>query len=444
MAMTIGGESMTAPLQADPAESKRYKKEFYIMCIAFGLNHATVTTPIQFATSVLTAQNGNASNAALYGSTLLSSLFLSNLLYAILGAKKGLSLSMLAYAVYVAFFAFASSMCKDKDPKGGCIEADDLQLPIACLGGLIGGLGAGLLWTCQGAFYALVCEKLATAEARPKAEITAEYAGNFAIIFLGFECAIRAATTFVTGGEFLHLSFEVAFYIWSAAAFLATIFFWTCSTNLQPAVEVARGSVFDKLLAAVHLWNDPKLWLLQFTNVTFGFGAAWLAGYVNPNILKPALNATFIGFAGAGLSGLAAILSPILGKLAANIGKGPIITLGAAAFLCLGIFSKFVGNPATWGYGATIFYAFMGIGRAVYESTNKAVIADFFPGEKSPGAFANAFVFGTSSSLAVFLLSTFHYPEPEVYLLILFAVLTLPGFLLAGFLTPRESKGAIV
>ena len=28
----------------------------------------------------------------------------------------------------------------------------------------------------------------------------------------------------------------------------------------------------------------------------------------------------------------------------------------------------------------------MGIGRAVYESTNKAIFADFFPGEKSAGA----------------------------------------------------------
>lgn len=38
----------------------------------------------------------------------------------------------------------------------------------------------------------------------------------------------------------------------------------------------------------------------------------------------------------------------------------------------------------------------MGIGRAVYESTNKAIFADFFPGEKSAGA-AEHFVRGIST-----------------------------------------------
>ena len=31
--------------------------------------------------------------------------------------------------------------------------------------------------------------------------------------------------------------------------------------------------------------------------------------------------------------------------------------------------------------GSEVFYLLMGIGRAVYESTNKAIFADFFPGE---------------------------------------------------------------
>lgn len=86
-----------------------------------------------------------------------------------------------------------------------------------------------------------------------------------------------------------------------------------------------------------------------------------------------------------------------------------------------------------------VFYVLMGIGRAVYESTNKAIFADFFPGEAgqetsldvhvvwlglyaisklqcfqselprlsvqaSAGAFANVFVFGTAASTAAFTL----------------------------------------
>ena len=47
-----------------------------------------------------------------------------------------------------------------------------------------------------------------------------------------------------------------------------------------------------------------------------------------------------------------------------------------------------LSNPEPWFFSCLheVFYVFMGIGRAVYESTNKAIFADFFPGEagKSP------------------------------------------------------------
>merc|ERR1712100_965004 len=112
--------------------------------------------------------------------------------------------------------------------------------------------------------------------------------------------------------------------------------FQTLATKLQPSSAIERGSVFDKVTKAVSLWSDPTLWLLQTTNITFGFAAAWLGGYVGPKILTKDLSAAFIGFAGALLSGLAAILAKVFAPVAARIGKGPIIVLGSAAFLCLG------------------------------------------------------------------------------------------------------------
>ena len=38
--------------------------------------------------------------------------------------------------------------------------------------------------------------------------------------------------------------------------------------------------------------------MLQCTNLTFGFAAAWLGGYVGRYILSQALSSEFIGFAG--------------------------------------------------------------------------------------------------------------------------------------------------
>lgn len=200
------------------------------------------------------------------------------------------------------------------------------------------------------------------------------------------------------------------------------------------------------MLVTVRLWRDPKLWLLQTTNITFGFAAAWLGGYVSSKILSVALKgSSFIGFAGAILSGLAAILSKVFAPVAGAVGKGPVLAIGSVAFLCLGIFSKWAawlgfGKPVEWHWGVIVFYVFMGVGRAVYESTNKAIIADFFPKEQSPSAFANVFVFGTASSCVAFLLGAVDDIEPELYLLIVFAGLTVPSFILACLLRDRPGQ----
>lgn len=285
---------------------------------------------------------------------------------------------------------------------------------------------------------------MAVAEARPAADVTSEFAGIFGLIFLGFECVVRGSTTLLAGATYLALSYEVTFFIWAGAALASTVFFAVCATDLQPATAAARGSVFDKLLVAVKLWSDPKLWLLQTTNITFGFAVGWLGAYVAPNVLSPTMSSSFIGFAGALLSGLAAILSRVFGPIAAKIGKGPILGFGCVAFLCLAFLSKSAANydeatgkyvASSWGNAVVLFYVFMGIGRAVYESTNKAIIADFFPGDKGPGAFANVFVFGTAASSIAFALGTNSASTDVFYwLVIVFAGITLPCFILAGVL----------
>jgi len=444
-------DAMLAP-PPDPTAAAMFRKEFYIFSIAFGLNHATVTTPILYASSILTAEIGNASNALLYGATLVCSLFFSNLLYAVLGPKKGLTISMVLYTIYVALFALSCNQCSVKSKEGKCMEAAPLQFPLVGVGALLGGFGAGLLWTCQGAFYAMICEKMAIAEARPKAELTSELAGVFALIFLGFECAVRACTTLLAGKQYLGLSYQTTFFIWAAAAFSATAFFATFASNLQSSTPAARGSIFDKLLVTVRLWRDPKLWLLQTTNITFGFAVGWMGAYVAPNVITPTLDSSFIGFAGAILSGLAAILSRVFGPIAVCIGKGPILALGCGAFLCIAFLSKLAVNfdsgkeayaASSWGGFVVIFYVFMGIGRAVYESTNKAIIADFFPGEKSPSAFANVFVFGTAASCVAFVLGAAKTTGPFYYLLIVFAAATLPCYVLAKVLMKSEEARSV-
>lgn len=452
--LQVNTQQTLTPPQPDPAEASRLKKQFYIMAFCFAINHATVTTPLQYSSSLLTTEIGNLSNSVLYGMTLICSLFFANVIYAVLGGKKGLAISMALYAVYVLCFAMAINSCQ-KETDTTIIECNADAEPLAIGGAVIGGFGAGLLWTCQGAFYSMVCGKLAIAEDRPLAEATANLGGVFALIFLGGECTVRAMTSVLTGAasDSLKISEFQTFLIWAAFAVGSGTFFAVFAEDLQPPTPAARGGITDKLLAAVSLWKDPKLWLLQFTNITFGFAVAWIGGYVAPNILKKTLGTSFIGFAGAMLSGTAAILSRVFAPIAVRIGKGPILALGAVAFVCIALLSKFaVGDaikgkdgqkvidykPSPWGDGVVLFYVLMGIGRAVYESTNKAIVADIFPGDKAPGAFANVFVFGTAASTFAFALASQKINQPFYYLLIVFAAITVPGYMLAVCLKKAE------
>ncbi|CAK9014708.1 unnamed protein product [Durusdinium trenchii] len=422
-------EDFAEPAVVSPLEPKRYRREFAIMTWMLSLNHAAVTTPILYASSVLTNASGQAGNAVLYGATLICSLFFSTLIFGLLGSKRGLSLSMGLYSVYVLLFAIAAALCDEKhEENGSCIRGGHLQLPINLVGALVGGLGAGILWTCQGAFFSEVCARVAAAEGDDMPKVTAELAGSFALVFLAMEAVVRASATILT--KHAHLDYPAVFLIFAGLAVASTVIFQLLAKETESEPR-RTGDLCGKALSALRQWTDPQTWFLQCTNLTFGFAAAWLGGHIGREILTEALSSEFIGYAGALLSALASGLSLVLGQVARRMGKGPVVALGSMAFLFLGILSQYVGKPATWGWGVLVFYLLMGLGRAVYESTNKAIFADFFPGEKSAGAFANVFVFGTSASTVAFTLGAVGKASEELYLLLTFAVLTMPGYLTA-------------
>jgi len=310
-----------------------------------------------------------------------------------------------------------------------CTMGYMVQLPIAVVGAVVGGCGAGLLWTCQGAFFASSAQRLAEAEGKGMGAMTAELAKIFGAILLGFEAGVRLLVTILR--EYAKLSYSDIFYLYSALALSSALAFMALATNLQNGAAVSSAELFTKMRAAGRLWRDPKLWLLQSTNITFGFAAAWLAGYVGENILSKALSSSFIGFGGALTSAIAAVLCQALGSVSQTTGKGPVLLLGAVCFALLGALSK-CGDPTEWGWGALVFYVCMGVGRAVYESTNKAIFAEYFPGpDKSPGVFANVMVFSTGAASAAFILEATGNTGVELCILLIFATLTFPGFLLA-------------
>merc|ERR1712023_164940 len=124
------------------------------------------------------------------------------------------------------------------------------------------------------------------------------------------------------------------------------------------------------------------------------------------------------------------------------MGKTPVVAAGSLCFLAMAVLSK-IGYPngegiAGWGWGILIFHVLQGVGRGVYESTNKAIFADLFSGPLIAGAMANAMVQNTASSTIGFIINSQGASKSLAWLLLGFAIFNSPGLLIAKKLKISE------
>merc|ERR1712087_939906 len=160
-------------------------------------------------------------------------------------------------------------------------------------------------------------------------------------------------------------------------------------------------------------------------------------GYINGTWQKQALGSgDLIGFLGAVICLIATWGSKVYGSISEKMGtKVPIVAFGSLCFLLIAVLSFITApngeGPGGWGWGILIFYVLQGLGRGVYESTNKGVFGDTFPGSQGVGAFANCMAQNTFSSTIGFLLGTAKWQKSEVWILLVFSILSVPGLMLA-------------
>eukprot|EP00401_Gymnodinium_catenatum_P029169 CAMPEP_0117485624 /NCGR_PEP_ID=MMETSP0784-20121206/15060_1 /TAXON_ID=39447 /ORGANISM="" /LENGTH=443 /DNA_ID=CAMNT_0005280215 /DNA_START=9 /DNA_END=1340 /DNA_ORIENTATION=- len=408
----------------DAEETWRWRRTFYVMSMCFGLNHAAVTLPVGYASSILGEGVGQASNAALYGVCMLASLFVGPLAASSLGPKWSLVLGMVLYCAFVMIFAVASYFP----------ENSSQAWILAVVGSTIGGVGAGTLWTGQGAFFSVICERLADARSRrPLQEITSELAATFALFYLGEECFWKVLFTVLQSNGVSNLA---CFVFYGALAGLATLVLAT-SNDARPRNPAPQGRICAKAMAAVKLWSDPKIWLISGNNIAFGFSAGYVNGYVNGTWLKEAVNNTnFIGSLGALVCLVATASSKLYGSLSEKLGtKVPVLLFGSSCFIAIAVLSFISApegkGPGGWGWGIVVFYVLQGLGRGVYESTNKGIFGDVFPGEQGVGAFANCMMQNTLAGTISFAMGALGANYAQVWIMLFFSVVSVPGLLLA-------------
>lgn len=437
-------------------------RNYLLMTLGFSFNHATVVTVIALATAHLGPVLGAYDLAVFNAVYVMTGLGVQGPVVERLGLKGALQAGTMLYCLYVISF-LAATLCE---------PGSRLQWIIAISGAVLGGFGAGFLWSAQGAYFTVNAELYAQAANIPSSMATAQFSGSFAFWYLATEVATKILASLVMGsdwgGEGAEHAVFVLFTIMSAISAASIVFIRDLRSPRavpadlpleamgesdaaqeelpmdgavgeeppselgEAAADVAAGKgkakagrFSGKSSRAIDLMRtEPKCLLMAPTQMSFGFVAAMLNGWVNGVAVKEGIGKHNIGYLIALSTSCAAVSSAVFswyttrssqiqtnaGPAKASdwlfIGKtGPMLT-GAVCYATFGVILLVLplDELGQWAYLLPI-YVVQGIGRGNFESTNKAVFADFFPGSKAEPAFANFVIWsGLSMTIGYFIL----------------------------------------
>lgn len=342
----------------DRSAARRTLSNFMLMSILFSANHGCVVACLALATARL-GSLGAWQSGILYLTYTGSAIFGATYFVKQLGARDALITGMSFYCVYVACFWLATVW-------------HDVERAAALTGAAIGGVGAGFLWTAQGAYFSRAAEEHAAQLAQPVTKSTAYLAGIFAFVYLGEEVGLRALSTLLLqlGG----FEWSTIFGIYALVTLVSTGLMGF--VHKYPDITPASGqpSAWYKLTAAWQLLRtDSKMVYMIGLNAVFGLTAAFLNSYVNGEVVRIVLaddDSKYIGLLTAWLSGVAAFMSLVFGRLTQRIGKDPILIVGALCFLGVVLPFIIVPNLEHWGwFPLVLIYTLHGTGRATFEGT---------------------------------------------------------------------------
>jgi len=348
------------------------------------------------------------------------------------GAKYGLSSALFLYCAYIASFLVARETSGTTKWVG------------AILGSVIGGFAAGYLWTAQGPFmqgasklYAPYIKKEGEEELLPSSggqddrsdEIAKKKSNSLLAAIFGFtylvcEALMKVMSTYIptkfSGGE---NTIYVVFTILSVLCAFGMLFIVDLSevagtTKKRDESTSLREMLTVKTTEAIRLlFTDSKMILLYPVQMAFGIAGSFVAYYANGVLVSQCVNddTNYIGYFAALIAVVAGVCSPIFSFVTRKFLGGKkqyVMILGIVAFLCeMAVYMTYNLKKDDLVRGEKLcdvkplvaLYVVHGVGRGVWESTNKAVILDFFPND-AMAAFANVIVSsGLASTIGFFM-----------------------------------------
>ena len=288
-------------------------------------------------------------------------------------------------------------------------------------------------WTAQGVYFALSAKQHAAETGVSESEANDLFAGYWACIYFGGQFALYILTSLLF--EFTHFSYfycYMALTILSATATAITYFVVNAPDGEAALMEEAKDrSAVERAFATIRLsFINPTGVLLQPLNIAYGFALVsftpdrpqgshdharihdarfaplrfvrfaplrslaqqqvFLQVVVAEKVVDDHLGTYAVCYMGALQSGTVTSLSVPFAWLATRQGKVSVLLLGtAASSIIAGTFLLWNTREAGhWQAVVPLFFLY-GVARTQWESTNKAIFADFFVGSDRPSAFAS-------------------------------------------------------
>ncbi|KAL3816732.1 hypothetical protein ACHAXA_002218 [Cyclostephanos tholiformis] len=279
-------------------------------------------------------------------------------------------------------------------------------------------------------------------------DATSEFGAAFAFVFLLFEVMLRSLSTFLI--RTVGLSWRVVLGLYALLSILSAVSMMyvadpeeRCRDDRHDrARRTDNGASSDddhvyvnvdddddggdavvdhhqpplKAAAALDiLRGDTKAKYLAPVCVLFGLSTSFALSILNGEVIQRVLSdpdSTYVGLYTAMTSLVAAGASLIFGMLQSSSSRGgrsrcekdAVLTIGASSYLLISLLFL---SPLDWDRATLLLiYTLLGVGRATYEGTLRAVFADYFPNDKE-GAFGCIILFtGTASTVGYVLSAT--------------------------------------
>jgi len=377
-------------------------RRFMYFAVCFSVNHGCVTSVVGLASSVLPKKLAGTQLGTLYIVYSLTALFASAALVTTFGTKWSLFVSTSLYCTYVACFLLTN------------FDDETLKWTFALIGAIIGGIAAGNLWTAQGAYFGETVKAYSRATGEPTTAGTGKLAGYFATVYLLFECLLKLVTPAIKKSGGSNTLLFIIYSIISVTSASGMMFITDFSDKSEKKKNWSDACSSKKAAGAIKLLvSDPRMPLLYPVCATFGVLASFLNYYVNGEIVTATFGKTdgpvLVGYLGATVTAVAAICSFAFSFISNEYGKGMLLVLGqlcffGEAFFCLVFTNEQIGNYLP----LFVLYTVHGVGRAIYESTTRAVFADIWSSKDvQPFAFANIIISNGMVSAVMFFIDPY-------------------------------------